>query len=365
MCHISGMPIVALAAHEQAKDRLREAVKNDRLPQAILIEGPEGVGRQQVALWLAQLLFCTEHAKGSAPCGKCRGCRLVADLSHPDVHWFVPVPRPKAGDLDKQIEEVAQAIGDIMAERRKEPLYEPPEGMAIHGVASARLIQRRAAMKSVEGGPRVFIIGDAERLVPQESSPEAANTLLKLLEEPPAGSYFILTAREGAGLLPTIRSRVVTLRLAPLPDAEVRGFLKEHLELTGQALETKVRQAGGAIGRALGEGNDKAATAAREVLKALNGGEVAMAERLLKQATWAARGDFTDLLDALETELSLKAREAAGQASGKLERMVSALEKVAEARERAQGNVNPQLLLAVLMMELASPAGGRREPVAR
>ena len=55
----------------------------------------------------------------------------------------------------------------------------------------------------------------------------------------------------------------------------------------------------------------------------------------------------------------------AGQASGKLERMVSALEKVAEARERAQGNVNPQLLLAVLMMELASPAGGRREPVAR
>ena len=106
------MPIVALAAHEQAKDRLREAVKNDRLPQAILIEGPEGVGRQQVALWLAQLLFCTEHAKGSAPCGKCRGCRLVADLSHPDVHWFVPVPRPKAGDLDKQIDEVAQAIGD-------------------------------------------------------------------------------------------------------------------------------------------------------------------------------------------------------------------------------------------------------------
>lgn len=359
------MPIVALVGHERAKDRLREAVKNDKLPQAILIEGPEGVGRQQVAMWLAQLLFCTERAKGSVPCGKCRGCRLVADLSHPDVHWFVPVPRPKAGDLDKQVDEVAQAMGEVMAERRKAPLYEPPDGMAIHGVASARLIQRRAAMKSVEGGPRVFIVGDAERLVPQDSSHEAANTLLKLLEEPPAGSHFILTAREGAGLLPTIRSRVVSLRLAPLPDPDVRAFLKEHLGLSGQALETKVRQAGGAIGRAVGEGNDKAATAARDVLKALNGGDVAMAERLLKQSTWAARGEFTDLLEALETELSLKAREAAGQAPGKLDRMVAALEKVAEARERARGNVNPQLLLAVLMMELAGPAEARREPVTR
>ena len=337
----------------------------ERLPQAILIEGPEGVGRQQVALWLAQLLFCSERARGSAPCGKCRGCRLVAELSHPDVHWFVPVPRPKAGDLDKQIDEVAQAVGDIMAERRKQPLYEPPDGMAIHGVASARLIQRRAAMKSVEGGPRVFIIGDAERLVPQESSPEAANVLLKLLEEPPPGSYFLLTARDGAALLPTIRSRVVTLRLGRLPDSVVRAFLRERLELAGQALETKVRQAGGAIGRAIGGGNDKAVAAARDVLKALNGGDVAMAERLLKQSTWAARGEFSDLLDALETELSLRAREATVEAPEQLERMVGALEKVAEARERAQGNVNPQLLLAVLMMELAGPARGRREPVAR
>ena len=73
--------------------------------------------------------------------------------------------------------------------------------MASHGIAMVRLLQRRAALTSVEGGSRVFIIGEADRLVAQEASPEAANALLKLLEEPPPGSLFVLTTVEPRRLL--------------------------------------------------------------------------------------------------------------------------------------------------------------------
>src|SRR6185312_2379197 len=109
--------------------------------------------------------------------------------------------------------------------------WSTPDGMAIHSMASVRLLQRRAALTSVEGGSRVFIIGDADRLVPQEANPEAANALLKLLEEPPGGALFVLTTLDPRQVLPTIRSRTVPVRLGQLSDAEMRGYLAVHPEL--------------------------------------------------------------------------------------------------------------------------------------
>ena len=72
--------------------------------------GPEGVGKQRLALWTAQLLLC--EAPGAEPCGQCRSCRLVLGLTHADLHWIVPIPRPKAGEPDKQVEEAAESIAE-------------------------------------------------------------------------------------------------------------------------------------------------------------------------------------------------------------------------------------------------------------
>jgi DNA polymerase-3 subunit delta' len=284
-------------------------------------------------------------------------------LAHPDVHWFVPIPRPKAGEPDKQVEEAADLLGEVMAERREQPLWTMPDGMAIHGVASARLMLRRASMKSVEGGPQVFVIGEAERLVPQESSPEAANALLKLLEEPPPHTYFLLTTADPRRVLPTIRSRSIVLRLGRLSDAEVRGFFATHVKpaASGSALEARVAAAEGSIGQALAETGQKrkardSATALLEV--ATKGGAEAW-ERSLRQNPWQARGEFTEMLDALAEVLSDRARSAASaagrQGGGAADpvRFVRAMEKVQTAREAAQGNVNPQLLLAALTDDLA------------
>src|SRR5205823_2162535 len=103
---------------------------------------------------------------------------------------------PKATEPDKQIDEAAEALGEVMAARREKPLYERPEGMVSHALASIRLLQRRLVLTPFRAKRKVFILGDAERLVVQESSQEAANALLKVLEEPPADTVVILTAAE-------------------------------------------------------------------------------------------------------------------------------------------------------------------------
>jgi len=334
------------------------------MPQVLLFEGAEGVGRQRLALWLGQLLLCEKQG----PCGKCRGCRLVTDLGHADLHWIVPILRPKATDADKQVDEAEELIGEIIAERRKSPLYGALDGMASHPLATVRLIQRRAALKSVEGGPTVFIIGHAERLVPQESSPDAANALLKLLEEPPASTWFILTTTDAGRLLPTVQSRVVPVRLGRLTDPEVRGFLEAELRpaLSAAALEERVRTAEGSIGAAISasDAGAKAYAAAADLVDVALQGSVPRAERVLKQSPWAARGDFSAMLDALEQTLGDSARAASGmtprralpaalRAPRPVSRLLEAQRHVSAAREAAQGNVNPQLLVAVLTEDLA------------
>jgi len=359
------MSLHPLTGHREARQRLAQAARTDRLPQVMVISGPAGVGKQRLALWLGQLVLCTEN--GMEPCGRCRPCRLVENLAHPDLHWLVPIPRPKVADPDKAVDEAAQAIAEVMDERRAKPLYGPPDGMASHSMASVRLLQRKAALTSVEGGRRVFILGQADRLVPQEASQEAANALLKLLEEPPVGSLFLLTTVDARRLLPTIQSRAVSVRLNRLTDDDVRGFLTREPDppLSGEALEERVALASGSIGAALAAGDEtaKAYRAATQVLEAVLGGPGDRYERALRQAPYSARGEFTAMLDALADTLGDAARSGLGQPSRRplpaaLERaepeaLLQAMERVAVAREAAYGNVNPQLLLAVLGEELA------------
>ena len=149
----------------------------------------------------------------------------------------MPIPRPKAGDPDKQVDEAAESLAGIMEERRQQPLYTAPDGMASHPMASVRLLQRRASLTAVEGGPRVFIVGEADRLVPQESSPEAANALLKLLEEPPAGSLFVLTATELHIAVPALLAELQR-RGAALKDLSTHHATLEDVfvSLTGRTL---------------------------------------------------------------------------------------------------------------------------------
>lgn len=340
------MGLFPLAGHDALRRQFADAFDGGRLPQVLLLTGPSGVGKQRLALWLAQRVLCSSST-GTEPCGTCAACRRVLELSHPDLHWFVPVPRPKAGDPSHQTAEVSESLEAAMAERRTAGRWGSPDGMLSHGVASARLIQQRASRTSVEGGLQVFIIGHAERLVPQESSQEAANALLKLLEEPPPRALFILTATAPGLLLNTIRSRTVPVRLDRIGDEEVAAFLRDCGEPVGP---DAVRNARGSIGRAFA-GSDPAVRAARtaaaNVRSVAAGDDAGRPALALRQGVGQARGDFTLMLDALIADLAADGRRTPSPA------LAAAIEQVQAARDRAQGNVNPQLLLAVLLEELA------------
>src|SRR5512145_66764 len=96
-----------LVGHLEARRSIAEAIRGGKLPQTLLVVGPGGVGKQRFGLWVAQRILCSGTAGEVEPCGACRECRLVLGLAHPDVHWMIPVPRPKAV-ADKQVEEVEE-----------------------------------------------------------------------------------------------------------------------------------------------------------------------------------------------------------------------------------------------------------------
>jgi DNA polymerase-3 subunit delta' len=200
---------------------------------------------------------------------------------------------------------------------------------------------------------KVFIIGGAERLAAQAANPEAANALLKALEEPPADAVVLLATAERSMLPATILSRVVRVRVAPVQDSVVTEFVQRELGVTAKGeLDQRVRLAEGCIGRLFAPTGQRVAGTGKladAFLGAVEQGPAARFALALAQQPFQARGGFTALLDDLLEQLRSQAR--AGRDS---EKVVAAMARVLGAREQAQGNVNPQLLTAVMADDLGA-----------
>jgi DNA polymerase III subunit delta' len=351
--------IVPLYGHDALRRRLRDAIAREALPGSLLLGGPRGIGKQRLALWLGQLLLCT--GAGERPCGRCMSCRYAARLVHPDLRWFFP--RPRLGEADASPEQVLDDYADAIAERvERNGLCAAPSGSEAIFVATVRAIVQLAAYTPTLGNRKVFVIGDAERMVPQEGADAAANAFLKLLEEPPADTTLVLTSSEPGALLPTIRSRVVSLRVTPLRDADVSAFLADEAvrkALDGMGLPSddreRLRIAAGAPGSLLAaSARDEAMAVARSLLEAVQSGR---AERMRTAFTLGgskARGLFSDVLDALTALLDDRARDAVMRGDERSAAAAGfAIDAVEMAKLRAAGNVSPQLLGASLMGQLA------------
>lgn len=210
---------------------------------------------------------------------------------------------------------------------------------------------------------KVFIIGDAERMVAQEGSDESANAVLKLIEEPDPDTTVILTSSERDSLLPTIRSRVVGLRVAPLPAADLGAFLADDVVATALAAthgsmnaSALAHLANGAPGTLLNSENRNAATeAARAMLSAARSRDLArIYAAALASGGSGARGAFTDSLESLTVCLHEVARDAVSagdEVSGR--KAASGIPVVEDAKAMAHGNVNPQLIAASVMLDLS------------
>lgn len=352
------MRIAPLYGHEEIRERLLQHAVAGTLPASILLHGPKGVGKQRLALWLAQAILCTSE---SPPCGECQGCRYALALAHPDVRWYFPRPRLK--DADPALQDVREDYADAIRDRLESGgLYEPPSGSEAIYVATVRAIVQEAAMSPAMGSRKVFVIGDAERMVPQEGTEQAANAFLKLLEEPLPDTTLVLTSSEPGQLLPTIRSRTVAVRVPRISDDAVRKFLadpqvKQALESSKESDAERVRAAAGAPGRLFGsEARSIAMTAARRLLDAASSG---IGSRIhaasLSVAIAGARGAFTETLDSLLFLLGERMREALHAKDSRQAALASrAATLVERAREQARGNVNPQLITSRLLREISA-----------
>ncbi|HET9635555.1 MAG TPA: hypothetical protein VFP26_06445 [Gemmatimonadaceae bacterium] len=353
------MPIVDLYGHEALRARLGGSVRAGTLPASLLLHGAHGVGKQRLAIWLAQTVLCRE---ADAPCGKCTSCRYVAELTHPDLHWIFP--RPRLRDSDPDLEQVRADYAEAIFERVANfGLYAPPSGSDGIYVATIRSLVQRAAIAPAIGQRKIFIVGDAERMVPQEGADMAANAFLKLLEEPPADTTIILTSSEPGALLPTIRSRVAAVRVALVAEKAVRAFVddpgvKKILDKVSKATSAeRVRVAAGAPGRLLaGEGNAKATMNARRIVEAATGYRKELLDSVaMSQGSFGARGNFSETLEALVELLGERARDALHRHDSKAAAAASrAVDAVLEAQTYTETNVSPQLITSRLVRQLAS-----------
>lgn len=181
------------------------------LPHALLIHGPAGIGKLALAEHFAQSLLCEAKDVGKAPCGACEGCRWVIAGSHPDFRLVQPesLARPSS---------VPEEDGEPTAVPAK--AAKPSSELKVDQI---RALDAFLGLRSHRGGRRIVLVHPAEAM-----NANAANALLKALEEPPAGAFFLLVSHRPANLLPTIRSRCVAIPVATPDRVFSEAWLSEQ-----------------------------------------------------------------------------------------------------------------------------------------
>ena len=203
-----------ILGQQQAVDLLLRYINQGAAPQSLLFSGEEGVGKETCAIAFVAALLCRSPQNDGA-CGACHDCRLFASSSHPNF----------------------SRVG----------LLEESKFLRIDEI---RKLQEELSLKAFSDRPRVVILNPADRMTPQ-----AANALLKTLEEPPPGAHIILIAHRVAGMLPTIISRCQKVPFFPLPIDLATSILSRHPDVRDEYAPETVRVAcaasGGSPGRAL------------------------------------------------------------------------------------------------------------------
>ena len=234
------MSFDAFFGNSRVVEVLRGMVTEQRLPQTLLFSGPRGVGKATAARLLAAAANCDQGPRAD-PCGACSNCRrmIVADLrSEPIEQLFAErLKMPAAKRLDNPL--IVSTHPDL--------LIFPPDGpLRMITIEQARRLRQAARFGPSEGRWRFFVVDQADR-----ANEEAANSLLKTLEEPAPKLTIILTAENPYDLLPTIRSRAIPFHFGPLSREEMAGFFATRPAIDSAARERLTGWAQGSPGRAV------------------------------------------------------------------------------------------------------------------
>lgn len=244
-----------IRGHKRQIEIIERALAGNTVPHAYLFAGMSGIGKKRVALNLAGALQCS--SAGDRPCGACNGCRKSKDGNHPDI------------------------------------LSIEPDGKFIK-IEQIRDLQKRLGYKPFEGKASVCIIDGADKM-----NLAAANSLLKLLEEPPAAAYLILIAENVRQILPTIISRCQKIKFNTLSNDEISDILMKEQGLSGKEAASAARISEGSPGKAITFFENFPADEKNRLLSAVTGLEnmdevFSLAEELTKKE------GIEKLMDSLE-----------------------------------------------------------------
>lgn len=241
------MKFADIAGHSETIDSLRSIADGDRIPHAILISGISGIGKFRLARAFVQYLHCSNRINGDS-CGKCPSCLQHQKHNNPDLHYVFPV-------INKDKRKISADYIDEWKEMLDSWSYMPPEkwneiisagnSQPTILVAESEDIIAKSSLSAFQENYKIFLVW-----LPEKLRPEAANKLLKIIEEPFEDTIFILVSNDDSKLLPTIFSRTQRFNLRPLSSEDIRRHLVAHKGLDDRIAESASRIAEGSVARA-------------------------------------------------------------------------------------------------------------------
>lgn len=316
-----------ILGQEKAITYLQKLVQLDRVPGALLFCGPEGVGKKKTALAFAKALNCQDvfaRQNGEA-CGACASCQAIEKGTHPDVTL---------------VDFIYQARLNLKNNADEEELEKEIAKQQHLSVDTVREVTAKSQQKAVGPGWKVLIVDQAQTM-----QREAANALLKFIEEPPAKTVWILITNKRAAMLGTILSRCQPLLFAPLQTQQVVQLLQQHApEVTDP--QQAARYGGGSVAGAL------RAAQALELLSQGKFGAVtgpAQVAAGLSRTAATARKEAQAVLDVLVTALHTQWTTCNEEQRRALQDVLGKFENYKYSIGR---NVSPALVLETALMSL-------------
>ena len=360
------MSLERIKGQDRAIGLLRAAFESERLSHAYLFLGPEGVGKETTALSFASALNCEEE--GLSGCGKCSACRMAEGLSHPDIHLIFPTPRTL------KPAEKSELITSYVRDGYREQDFGRKSAIVSVETILADVVAK-SNQRPYIGPWKVFVIADSDMM-----TTEAANTLLKTLEEPPDKTVIVLTTSRPNALPATVVSRCQRVPFASLSKDVVREIL-----LSDKRLGFDVKSAGaaaslaqGSAGRALRTEKEGPTVDLKRVADLMVGKRTKDVASLVNEATALAfrlgRSEQQRLLDLMllwyrdVLKLSEMGKEVAGphllysQHVMELTRQADAMDvesvgrlvdKIDDARRAIERYSNPTIVFTSVLLDMA------------
>jgi DNA polymerase-3 subunit delta' len=237
-----------IIGQQRVKNTLQTTISNQRLSHAYLFWGNVGVGKDALVIEFARTLLC--HKQGESSCGECANCKKMETLQHPNLKLVFPLPggdNEKQDDADSMETDVVEEVRKQIGEKALNPYFhiDIPKAKFIR-IKSIRELKKESSMSSAEPGRKIFIIFDAELM-----NDVAANSLLKVLEEPLDGVHFLLISSRKESVKQTILSRCQLIQCSMLSDEEIQSALEKRNSVEPKQAHFVSRLANGNYSRAL------------------------------------------------------------------------------------------------------------------